>query len=211
MRRRRFERALFTAFAVLWFGGCNEEESHPPPAPTGNLCEEWNCVKGRSPIAAVAVERGMAIDGGACDAWRFSIPAGNDAFDSIRSCGGNQIRCGSSDYRVGATSPGTTLTCAVVWSSKVRVRGHLSLASGAHFEVDGDIEASGGTATISAGAAPDGSAVELQPTPCRIDVEVLAPGTIWANFDCGPANDAATCAARGTFVFESCARESDAG
>jgi hypothetical protein len=178
----------------------------------GNLCEEWNCANGPSPIAAVAVEHGGPADGRACEAWRFSAPAGDDAFTSIRSCGGNKIRCGSSDYRVSANDLGTTLTCLVAPSNQIRLRGHVSQANGTHFDVDGDIDSKGGTVTISAGAAADGSAIELAPTPCRVtDVEFVVPGSIWANFECGPAGDAATCAVRGTFVFESCSREVDAG
>jgi hypothetical protein len=219
MRLHRFERlssgrwvGLLLFAAAIPFGGCGEEDSHPPPAPTGPFCEQWTCVEEPNPVAAIAVEYGSPADGGACDAWRFSVPAGDDAFTSIRSCGGNQIRCGAADYRIGATEPGTTLTCVVAPSSRVHVGAHLSQANGAHFDVDGDIDASGGTVTISAGAAPDGGTVEVGPTTCRVtDVQFLVLGSVWASFDCAPDGDAAACAARGTFVFESCSREVDAG
>jgi hypothetical protein len=210
MRRRRFEDAL-CGVLVACSSGCSDEDAHPPPAPTGNFCEDWNCAKGPSPIAAVAIEHGAPTDGGACDVWRFSMPPGDDAFSSIRSCGGNQIRCGSSDYRVGATDLGTTLTCTVATSGRIRLRGHVSQTNGPRFGVDGEIDSKGGDVTISAGAARDGSAIELGPISCRTDVRFVASGTIWANFDCAPDSDAATCTAHGTFVFEGCTRDTDAG
>jgi hypothetical protein len=212
MRLLRFDGGCFAALAVLWFGGCSSDDTHPPAAPTSPSCEEWNCVEGPSPIGAVAVEHGMAGDGGRCDAWRFSLPTGDDAFTSIRSCGGNQIRCGSSDYRISANDLGTTLTCVVAPSNQIRLRGHVSQTDGTHFDVDGDIDSKGGTVTISAGTPPDGGAFELEPASCRVtDVEFVVPGSIWAKFDCGPEGDASTCAVRGTFVFENCAKETDAG
>jgi hypothetical protein len=212
MRLLRFDCGRFAALAVLGLGACSDEDTHPPPAPMGDLCEEWNCLTGPTSIAAVAIEHGEPADGGACDAWRFSMPAGDDAFTSIRSCGGNQIRCGSSDYRISASDLGTTLTCVVAPSNQIRLRGHVLQANGAHFDVDGDIDSTGGAVTISAGAAPDGGAIVLEPTSCRVtSVEFLVPGSIWANFDCGPPGDAATCAVRGTFVFERCVKEADAG
>jgi hypothetical protein len=140
------------------------------------------------------------------------MPASDEAFTSIRSCGGNQIRCGGSDYRVGSAEPGTTLACVVILSSKVRVIGRVSSASGAHFEVSGDIERSGGSVTVSAGARSDGSMAELEPTTCTVTkVQFLVAGGIWADFDCSPGGDAGGCAARGTFVFERCLKEADAG
>lgn len=212
MRLLPFDRRCIAALAVLWFGGCSSDDEHPPPAPTSPSCEEWNCVAGPSPIGAVAVDHGTTGDGGACDAWRFSLPAGDDAFTSIRSCGGNQIRCGSSDYRISASDLGTTLTCVVAPSNQIRLSGHVSQTDGTHFDVEGDIDSTGGTVTISAGASSDGGASELEPTSCRVTkVEFVAPGSIWANFDCGPSGDASTCAVRGTFVFESCLREADGG
>jgi hypothetical protein len=212
MRRRPFESVFLAAVAILWFGGCGSDDTHPPPAPTSPSCEDWNCVQPPSPIAAVAVEQGTGIDGGACDKWRFSMPAGDDAFSSILACGGNKIRCGSDDYRVDGGEPGTTLTCTVSPSGKVRLHGRVSQSNGTHFEVDGDIDASGGPVTISARAASDGGAITLEPTACRVTkVEFLIPGSIWANFDCAPSSDASTCAARGTFVFENCVKDADAG
>src|SRR6185436_14113480 len=106
---------------------------------------------------------------------------------------------------------GTTVTCTVAPSGKIRLSGHVSQVNGPHFDVGGEIDSKGGDVTISAGAAPDGSAIELGPLSCRIDVRFVIAGTIWANFDCSPDSDAAACAVRGTFVFESCTSETDAG
>jgi hypothetical protein len=146
--------------------------------------------------------------------WRFSLPGGDDAFTSIRTCGGNQIRCGTADYRVSAAVPGTTIVCTVAPTNSFHVRAHLTQANGTHFDVEGDIDSSGGTVTLSAGTAgaPDAGAIELGPVSCRVtEVLFLWPGTVSANFDCAPSTDASVCAARGTFVFENCARETDAG
>ncbi len=209
-RSRRLDVVGLVAFVIC--GACGEDDTHPPEAPASPSCEDWNCVTAPSAIAAVAVEHGSPSDAGACDAWRFSVPAGDDAFTSIRSSGGNMIRCGSSDYRVGANDVGTTLTCVVAPSNQIRLQGHVSQTNGPRFDVAGNIDSTGGTVTISAGSPSDGGAIELEPTPCRVTkVEFLAPGTIWANFDCAPGGDAGSCAARGTFVFESCVKEADAG
>jgi hypothetical protein len=191
-------------------GGCTSEDTHPPPAATGSFCENWTCPEQPKPIAAVAIEHGSTEDGGVCNDWWFSMPGGNEAFASIRACGGNQIRCGTADYRVSAAHLGTTITCAVTGSGPFRVRGHIARSSGEHFDVEGGLDGGRGTVTVSAGTSNEGGTVELEPGSCRVtDVEFIAPGSIWANFDCSV--DLSTCATRGTFVFENCVREADGG
>lgn len=212
MMATRLVAAVLAALAV-GAGGCSSDDTHPPPAPTGPFCELWTCVEQPQPIAALAIEYGSATDGGACEPWRFSLPEGDDAFTSIRTCGGNQIRCGNADYRV-STTVGTTITCTVAPTQSFHVRAHLSQSNGTHFDVEGDVDSSGGTVTLSAGTAgaSDAGTAEIGPTSCRVTtVPYLWPGTISADFECTSISDASTCAVRGTFVFENCEKGTDGG
>jgi hypothetical protein len=206
-RRRWSWLALLLVLGPTAFATCKTNDSHPPLAPMGNLCDMPGC-NISEPVAAFAVERASGADAAGCDTWRLSLPQGTDAFASILNCGGNQIRCGAADYRVAATDPNNALTCTVAFSTKFEVKAHVAWKGGVVFDIDGEVGGGGGTVTLSASASLEGSFVSFGPAPCRItSIPFILPGTIWATFDCSADSDAGACAVRGTFVFEGCNTE----
>jgi hypothetical protein len=131
------------------------------------------------------------------------LPTGDAAWRAIRECGGNQIRCGSANYRVGGGAGTDTVSCTLSGSAPVHVSGHAS-SGGLGFDVTGDLGATGGTATIDVTGGQDAAA--LGRMTCTATPQVLGTGAIYADFIC-PDVGAAGCATEGTFVFESCSSE----
>jgi hypothetical protein len=194
---------------TITFAACTTNDLQAVPIPPPVLCDTPTCIE-RVPLAAIAVERTTGSDGGPCSAGplKFSLPEGDDAFDSISSCGGNKIRCGNADYRI--SSSDLSFDCTVSGQSPVHVKSRIETVSGIRFSVDGTVTPDRGTVTISASAGADGASVD--PTECHVAPNAyLARGSIWADFDCNPDADGSSCHLRGTFVFENCNTGADGG
>lgn len=205
---------------------CKSDDPLPDAVLPDNPCDNLACLA-LPASAAVAVVRDFE-DGGACSGpeLRFSIPAGPDAFSSILRCGGNQVRCGSADYRVSSETPGASVVCAVTGSGPFHVNARVSQGNFI-FQVAGDVDVIGGadsgstpdassgrnlngSFTISAEEGNDGGAVG--PLDCRAaSIPFLLPGSIWASFDCTSGADPSACGLKGVFVFEHCDKEGDGG
>jgi len=199
---------LVVIVAGLSSTGCKKEDAMPPVIPPGLQCAMFNCFPAPS-TAAVAVERDVP-DGGSCgSALHFSLPSGADAFSSILECGGNQVRCGTADYRV-AAGGSLTLECTVSGVGPFHVNGKVTQAGGPSFEVSGDLTGDGGTVTVSAASGLDGGAAG--PLSCTVAPQpILLPGAVLAHFDCTANAKPGECTFRGTFVFEGCSAAADGG
>lgn len=180
----------------------------------GSGCTPPTCFPS-TPKAAFAVETVPALEGGTCAApvAPLSLPSGDPALRAIVSCGGNQVRCGAADYRVG-DGDRDQVTCTVSGTGTVHLDAHAS-SGGDAVEAVGDVSEQGAPITITATDAT-GTKV-LDAARCTAVTRYATAGTIYADFTCdavgagdaGSAGDAggargAGCVVRGTLVFEGC-------
>jgi hypothetical protein len=109
---------------------------------------------------------------------------------------------------------GARIGCRVSGSSSFDVTGSAEKLATSFVVLDAVVSGGVGTATISV-AGPGTAGKQLRSSndmPCDLFVNrppyQVAPGAIWAEFDCplvnNPTSPGSNCSARGEFVFENC-------
>jgi hypothetical protein len=203
-----FARSVVTVVLALASApACGSKSTDPAPFITnsGPTCRPPTCGSS-APRGAFAVETVPALEGGTCASpvAALSLPAGDPALRAVIACGGNQVRCGDADYRVG-DGDRDLVTCTTSGTDTVHVRAHAS-SGGASVDVVGVTSAAGAGVTVT--VTDSAGKTLLDRARCTAVTHFAVAGTIYADFTCGAsdggAQGGAACVVRGTFVFEGC-------
>jgi hypothetical protein len=190
--------------------GCGADDDGGAPG-TGGAGTGDTSVKPGPPVLAALAFTVLPGGGVACPAsgTPFSLPAGSDALQAIRTTAGENRTTGET-YRVTDGDAGIEASCTVRGANDgtFQLEATLRKQNVVTFTASGTLAPSGGTITVSEWDSSSGVASAMDGR-CELSLtdRYIADGAIWADLTCPELDgEGVRCAAEGTLLFENCAR-----